>query len=63
MPPAQGTLREVGGISRCPQPGWGGCAAASPGTAPCRGGPHGKRIFPGQLRYGLSSFHFPNYKT
>lgn len=26
-------------------------------------GPHGKRIFLGQLRYGLSRFHLPNYET
>lgn len=26
-------------------------------------GPRGKRIFLGQLRYGLSRFHFPNYET
>lgn len=26
-------------------------------------GPHSKRIFLGQLRYGLSRFHLPNYET
>lgn len=38
-PLAWGTLREVGGISSSPQPGWGGCASVSPGAAPYRGDP------------------------
>lgn len=54
-----------GGGERVPLPaarlGW--LCLSVPWHRTLQWGPHGKRIFLGQLRYGLSSFHLPNYET
>lgn len=61
-PPTQGTLGEVGGIS-CPPSQAGVAVLQRPWHHTLPWGPHSKRIFLGQLRYGLSRFHLPNYET